>query len=53
MYLALMNRAKNNDRQCKLCGNECESVDSIRNTFMVELENPLGGVLRSLVHSII
>ena len=46
-------RGKNNDRQCKLCGDECESVvhvlwecpvyHSIRNTFMVELENLLGG----------
>ena len=40
-------------RQCKLCRGECESVvhvlwecpayDSIRNNFMVELENLLGG----------
>ena len=46
-------RGKNNDRQCKLCGDECESVvhvlwecpvyDSIRSTFIVELENLLGG----------
>ena len=42
----------NNDRQCKVCGDECESVvymlwecpvyDSIRSTFIVELENLLG-----------
>ena len=46
-------RGKNDDRQCKLCRGECESVvhvlwecpayDSIRNNFMVELENLLGG----------
>ena len=46
-------RDKNDDRQCKLCRGECESVvhvlwecpayDSIRNNFMVELENLLGG----------
>ena len=46
-------RGKNEDRQCKLCRGECESVvhvlwecpayDSIRNNFMVELENLLGG----------
>ena len=39
--------------QCKLCGEECESAvhvlwecpvyDTIRNTFMGELDNPLGG----------
>ena len=44
---------KNGDRQCKLCGDECESVvhvfwecpvyDSIRNTFMGELDELLGG----------
>ena len=35
---------------------ECPVYDSIRDTFMVELEKPLGGGgtgLRSLVHSII
>ena len=46
-------RGKNDDRRCKLCRGECESVvhvlwecpayDSIRNNFMVELENLLGG----------
>ena len=46
-------RGKNDDRQCKLCRGESESVvhvlwecpayDSIRNNFMVELENLLGG----------
>ena len=57
-------RGKNDDRQCKLCRGECESVvhvlwecpayDSIRNNFMVELENLLGGGgLGSLVHLII
>ncbi len=40
-------RGKNDDRHCKLCGDECESVvyvfwecpayDSIRNTFMGDL----------------
>ena len=44
---------KNGDRQCKLCGNECESVvhvlwecpvyDSSRHTFMGELDKLLGG----------
>ena len=56
-------RGKNDDRQCKLCRGECESVvhvlwecpayDSIRNNFMVELENLLGGGLGSSVHLII
>ena len=54
-------RGKNDDRQCKLCGDECESgtcalgVSCIcRNTFMGELDKLLGGgVLRSLVHLII
>ena len=48
-------RGKNGDRQCKLCGDECEIVihvlwecpvhvyDSIRNTFMGELDKLLGG----------
>ena len=41
------------DRQCKLCGDECESVvhvlwecpvyDTTRNTFMEDLNNLLGG----------
>ena len=45
-------RGRDDDRRCKLCGCECESVvhvlwecpvyDSIRNTFMAELENLLG-----------
>ena len=48
-----MHRDKNGDRQCKLYGDECESVvhvlwecpvyDSIRNTFMGELDTLLGG----------
>ena len=43
---------KNDDRQCKLCGDECENVvhvlwecpayDTIRNTFMEDLDNLLG-----------
>ena len=47
---------KNDDRQCKLCGDECESVvhalwecpayDTIRNTFMEDLDNLLGGSFR-------
>ena len=49
-------RGKNGDRQCKLCGDECESVVHVlwecpvyRNTFMGELDKLLGGgVLRSL-----
>ena len=46
-------RGKNGDRQCTLGGDECESVvhvlwecpvyDSIRNTFMGELDKLLGG----------
>ena len=46
-------RGKNDDRQCKLCGEECESVihvlwecpayDTIRNTFIEDLDNLLGG----------
>ena len=46
-------RGKNDDRQCKLCGDECESVvhvlwecpayDIIRSTFMEDLDNLLGG----------
>ena len=45
-------RGKNGNRQCKLCGDECESVvhvlwecpvyDSSRNTFMGELDKLLG-----------
>ena len=44
---------KNDDRQCKLCGDECESVvhvlwecpayDTIRSTFMEDLDKLLGG----------
>ena len=44
---------KNDDRQCKLCGDECESVvhvlwecpayDTFRSTFMEDLDNLLGG----------
>ena len=47
-------RGRNGDRQCKLCGDECESVvhvlwecpvyDSIRNTFMGELDKLLEGI---------
>ena len=33
--------------------NDCCVYDSIRNTFMGELDNLMGGVLKSLVHSII
>ena len=57
------NRGKNDDRQYRLCGNECVNVvhvlwecpvyATIRNTSMGELDNLLGGVLKSLVHSII
>ena len=46
-------RGKNDDRQCKLCGDECESVvhvlwecpayDTFRSTFMEDLDNLLGG----------
>ena len=46
-------RGRNDDRQCKLCGEECESVvhvlwecpvyDTIRSTFMGKLKNLLGG----------
>ena len=46
-------RGKNDDRQCKLCGDECESAvhvlwefpayDTIRNIFMEDLDNLLGG----------
>ena len=46
-------RGKNDDRQCKLCGEECGSVvhvlwecpvyDTIRNIFMEDLNNLLGG----------
>ena len=60
-------RGNNGDRQCTLCGDENESVvhvlweypvyDSIRNTFMGELDKlgggGGGGVLKSLVHLII
>ena len=55
-------RGRNDDRQCKLCGEECESVvhvlwecpvyDTIRNTFMGKLKNLLGGILKNLVHLI-
>ena len=51
-----------NDWQCKLCGDECESVvhvlwecpvyATIRNTFMGELDS-CGAVLKCLMHSII
>ena len=44
---------KKDDRQCKLCGDECESVvhvlwecpvyDTISNTFIEDLDNLLGG----------
>ena len=47
-------RGRNDDRQCKLCGEECESVvhvlwecpvyDTIRSTFMGKLKNLLGGI---------
>ena len=47
-------RSRNDDGQCKLCGEECESVvhvlwecpvyDTITNTFMGELNNLLEGV---------
>ena len=50
-----IHRGNNDDRQCKSCGDECESVvhvlwecpvyDSIRNTFMGELDKLLGGSL--------
>ena len=46
-------RGKNDDRQCKLCGDEWESVvhvlwecpayDTFRSTFMEDLDNLLGG----------
>ena len=46
-------RGRNDDRQCKLCWEDCESVvhvlweclvyDTIRNTFVGELDNLLGG----------
>ena len=52
----------NDDWQCKICGDECVNVvhvvwecpvyDTIRNTFMGEVDNLLKG-LKSLVHSII
>ncbi len=55
-------RGKNNDWQCKICGDECVNVvrvvlecpvyDTIRNTFVGEVDNLLKG-LKSLVHSII
>ena len=54
---------RNDDRQWKLCGDECESVvhvlwecpayDTNRSTFMEDLDNLLVEVLKSLVHSII
>ena len=41
----LQHRGKNDDRQCKLCRGEHVLLSSIciRNNFMVELENLLGG----------
>ena len=52
-------RGNNGDRQCKLCGDECESVvhvlwecpvyDSIRNTFMGELDKLLGGSFEEFI----
>ena len=45
-------RGKNEDRQCKLCGDECGSVvhvpweclayDTIRSTFMEDLDKTVG-----------
>ena len=48
-------RGKNGDRQCKLCGDECESVVHVYVLCecpvleILSWEKLLGGVLRSLV----
>ena len=56
-------RGKSDDRQCQLYGDECEGVvhvlwecpayDTIRNTFVEDLANLLGGSFEELVHSIV